>query len=141
MMYPLLNKSTISYLMSSGKDFLAQEILPTDCRPIIHSGPKFYRKLEFQFRVLKFPLNFLRKTQISIRTFESLLAKHDGCYCPIFEPSIVITVRGFSRITWMLNCFSQSIWSFLVQDLQYAFTLTMQKIWLHKNELSLEIKL
>ena len=38
MLYPLLNKSTISYLMSSGKDFLAQEIFPTDVGPLYLVG-------------------------------------------------------------------------------------------------------
>ena len=52
--------------------------------------PKFHRKLKFQFGVLKFPLNFLWKTQISLQIFESPLARHAGCYCPIFEPSMLI---------------------------------------------------
>ena len=64
------------------KVFLAQKVLPTDLGSTrISVGA---------FRVLKFPLNFLQKTQISLRIFESLLARHAGCYCPIFEPSMLI---------------------------------------------------
>ena len=57
---------------------------------MILGGPKLYRKLGFQFGVLKFPLNCLRKTQISIRIFESPLARHAGCYHPIFEALMLI---------------------------------------------------
>ena len=39
---------------------------------MILSGPKLYRKLEFQFGVLTFPLSCLWKTQISLQLFESL---------------------------------------------------------------------
>ena len=62
---------------------------------MILSGPKLYRKLEFQFRVLTFPLSCLRKTQISLQISESPLSRHAECYCPIFEPSMLIfEVRG-----------------------------------------------
>ena len=57
---------------------------------MILGGPNFYRKLEFQFGVLKFPLKFRRKTQISLRIFESSLAGHAGCYYPIFEPFMLM---------------------------------------------------
>ena len=73
--------------MSSGKGFPCPKNL---ILLMILSGPKLYRKLEFQFGVLKFPPNFLRKTQISLQIFESPLARHAGCYYPIFEPSMLI---------------------------------------------------
>ena len=57
---------------------------------IILSEPKLYRKLEFQFGVLKFPLNCLWKSQNSLRIFKSPLPGHAGRYYPIFEPSMLI---------------------------------------------------
>ena len=54
------------------------------------SGPKLCKKLEFQFGGSKFPLNCLRKTQISLRIFESPLPRHAGCYYPIFD----VDIRG-----------------------------------------------
>ena len=62
---------------------------------MILSGPTLYRKLEFQFGVLTFPLSCLPKTQISLQIFESPLSRHAECYCPIFEPSmLILEVRG-----------------------------------------------
>ena len=94
MLYPLLGRPTVffhvqwqrfSWLKKSSKLILL----------MILSGPELYRKLEFQFRVLTFPLSCLRKTQISLQIFESPLSRHAECYCPIFEPSILIfEVRG-----------------------------------------------
>ena len=76
--------------MSSGKGFPWIKKSSRLILLMILSGPKLCRKLEFQFGSLKFPLNCLWKTQISLRIFESLLRRHDGCYCPIFEPSMLI---------------------------------------------------
>ena len=77
-------------LMSSGEGFPGSKNPPNWFRAIIFSGPKFYSKREFQFGVLKFPLNFLRKTHVSLWVFESALAGHAGCYYPVFGPSMLI---------------------------------------------------
>ena len=62
---------------------------------MILSDPELYRKLEFQFGVLRFPLSCLRKTQISLQIFESPLCRHAERCCSIFEPSMLIfEVRG-----------------------------------------------
>ena len=62
---------------------------------MIFSGPKLYRKLEFQSRVLTFPLSCLWKTQILLQIFGSPLSRHAECHRPIFEPSMLIfEVRG-----------------------------------------------
>ena len=61
---------------------------------MILSGPKLYRKLEFQFGILMFLLSGLQKTQISLQIFESPLSRHAERYCPIFEPSMIFEVRG-----------------------------------------------
>ena len=101
MLYPLLSRFAIcfrchvqwqrfSWLKKSFKLILILMIL---------SGPKLYRKLEFQFGVLRFPLSCLRKTQISLQIFESPLCRHAECYCLIFEPSMLIfEVRGARTI-------------------------------------------
>ena len=81
--------------MSSGKGFPGSKKSSKLILLMILSGPKLYRKLEFQLRVLIFPLSCFRKTQISLQVFESPLSRHAGCYCPIFEPLILIfEVRG-----------------------------------------------
>ena len=74
------------------------------------SGPKLYRKLEFQFGVLTFPLSCLRlrKTQISLQVFESPVSKHAECYCPVFEPSMLtFEVRGARAVRF--GCKFQSL--------------------------------
>ena len=89
MLYPPLSRSTISFRCPVAKVFLAQKIVKLILLLII-SRPKLYRKLEFQLGVVKFPLNFLRKIQISLQIFESPLARHAGCYYPVFEHSMLI---------------------------------------------------
>ena len=52
------------------KVFLVQKVLQLILLMIL-SGSELYRKLEFQFGVLRFPLSCLQKTQISLQIFES----------------------------------------------------------------------
>ena len=81
--------------MSSGKGFPGSKRSSKLILLMILSGPKLYKKLEFQFGVLTFPLSYLQKTQISLQIFESLHSRHAECYCPIFELSMLIfEVRG-----------------------------------------------
>ena len=86
MLYPLLNRSTISYMISSVKGFPGSKNPSNRSRPIILSTVKSNFSSGFEVSLL----NFLRRTQISLRIFKSPLARHAGCYCPIFEPSMVI---------------------------------------------------
>ena len=94
MLYTLLSRFAISFRRPVAKVFLAQKSSKLILL-IILGGPKLYRKLEFQFGVLTFPLSCLWKTQISLQIFETPLSGHAECYCPIFEPSMLIfEVRG-----------------------------------------------
>ena len=78
--YSRFGMSKVSLLNKSSKLILL----------MILSWPKLYRKLEFQFGLLKFLLNCLRKTHISLWIFESPLARHAGCYHPIFESAMLV---------------------------------------------------
>ena len=90
MWYPLLSRFTISDQLSSGKGFVDSKNLPTDHGPLFLVGLNSTGNSNIRLGVLKFPLDFLRKTQTSLRIFESSLARHARCYYPIFEPSMLI---------------------------------------------------
>ena len=112
--------------MSSGKGLLkkSSKIILL----MILSGPKLYRKLEFQFGVLTLPipLSCLWKTQISLQIFEFPLSRHAECYRPTFETSMLIfEVRGARAVHSGCNkkmkfCISE-ILSMNTQDIDIYF--------------------
>ena len=101
---------------------------------MILSGPDLYRKLEFQFGVLTFPLSCLRKTQISLQIFESPLSRHAECYCPIFEPSMLIfEVRGARAVRSGCKAEQCLIDKLAISDLKISILKTrIQKIQMYK---------
>ena len=102
MLYTLLSRFAISFRCPVAK--ISWQKSSKLILLMILSGPKLYRKLEFQFGVLTFPLSCLWRTQISLQIFESPLSRHAECYCPIFEPSMLIfEVRGARAVRFGYN--------------------------------------